>query len=105
MRILLTGATGFLGNNIARALVEQGHSIVVTLRHSSNRRTLDGIPHEPVNLDFESPEDLSIAFENIDAVIHSAALIQIGWSKLALSRKINVEATTRIAEAALPQSG
>ena len=100
MRILLTGATGFLGNNIARALVEQGHSIVVTLRHSSNRRTLDGIPHEPVNLDFESPEDLSIAFKNIDAVIHSAALIQIGWSKLALSRKINVEATTRIAEAA-----
>ena len=100
MRILLTGATGFLGNNIARALVEQGHSIVVTLRHSSNRRSLDNIPHEPVNFDFESPEDLSIAFENVDAVIHSAALIQIGWSKLALSRKINVEATSRIAEAA-----
>lgn len=100
MRILITGATGFLGNNIARSLVEQGHSIVVTLRHSSNRRTLDGIPHDPVNLDFESSEDLSIALENVDAVIHSAALIQIGWSKLALSRKVNVEATTRIAEAA-----
>ncbi|MGY8748749.1 MAG: NAD-dependent epimerase/dehydratase family protein [Pirellulales bacterium] len=100
MRILLTGATGFLGNNIARSLVEQGHSIVVTLRHSSNRRTLDGIPHESVNLDFEAPGDLSIAFENVDAVIHSAALIQIGWSKLALSRKINVEATARIAEMA-----
>lgn len=100
MRILLTGATGFLGNNIARSLVKQGHSIVVTLRHSSNQRTLDGIPHEPVIVDFESPADLSIAFENIDAVIHSAALIQIGWTKLALSRKINVEATSRIAEAA-----
>ena len=100
MRILLTGATGFLGNNIARSLVKQGHSIVVTLRHSSDRRTLDGIPHEGVNIDFASPEDLSIAFENVDAVIHSAALIQIGWSKLALSRKINVEATIQIAEAA-----
>lgn len=100
MRILITGATGFLGNNLARALTQQGHEIVVTLRHSSNRATLDGLKYESVLVDLNEPNDISMALSDVDLVIHTAAQIQLGWSKLEACRKVNVAATARIAEAA-----
>lgn len=100
MRILITGSTGFLGNNLARTLVEQGHEIVVTLRHASNRAALAGLKYESVLVDLNEPSDVSMALSGVDVVIHSAAMIHIGWTKLSSSRKVNVEATARIAEAA-----
>lgn len=100
MRILITGATGFLGNNLVRALVQQNQEIVVTLRHGSNRAALAGLEYEPVHVDLNDPSDVAMALTGVDVVIHAAAQIQIGWSKLESSRKINVEATAHIAEAA-----
>ncbi len=100
MRILITGGTGFLGNNLVRALQNQGHEIVVSLRHSSNQAALDGLEHEPMLIDLNEASDVSMALDGVDVVIHSAAMIQLGWSKLEASRKINVDATAKIAEAA-----
>jgi dihydroflavonol-4-reductase len=99
MRILITGATGFLGNNVVRALLRDNHEIAVTLRASSNRSTLDGLNVEPVLVDLNHFSDIGLAVKDADVVIHSAAMIQIGWSKLAASRRVNVEATAGIAEA------
>ena len=100
MRILITGATGFLGNNLVRTLLEQGHEIAVTLRHASNRSVLSGLKYEPVHIDLNDPSDIAMALTGVDAVIHAAAVIQLGWTKLESSRKVNVEATVNIAQAA-----
>lgn len=100
MRILVTGATGFLGNNLVRALSQQGHQIVVTLRNASNRDSLAGLEYEAIHIDLNEPSDVAMALTGVDAVVHSAALIQIGWSKLEASRRINVDATANIAAAA-----
>ena len=44
MKILLTGATGFIGNHLCHKLVERGHSIVALLRSANKRHLLpDGV--------------------------------------------------------------
>jgi dihydroflavonol-4-reductase len=100
MRILITGATGFLGNNLARTLLDQQHKVSVTLRHSSNRKSLDGLDVDRIEADLNVPANVSMALKDVDVVVHAAAMIQIGWTKLEESRKVNVEATSLIAQAA-----
>ena len=40
MRLLVTGATGFIGKNLTRQLVDQGNHVEVIIRHSSDARSL-----------------------------------------------------------------
>lgn len=100
MRVLVTGATGLLGNNLTRALLAQGHQVVAAIRSSSNRDTLAGLNLDLVTVDFGNVSDLSLAMEDVDVVVHAAALIQIGWTKLEASREANVGTTVRLAQAA-----
>jgi dihydroflavonol-4-reductase len=104
MKVLLTGATGFLGNNILRALLDEGHAVTVLVRQSSDPRPTDGLKVEKVFADLANPSEVSRAVIDTDVLIHSAALIQIGWSQLPQSLSVNVEATRILAEAARRQN-
>jgi len=101
MRILVTGATGLLGNNIVRQLVDEEHKVRVLVRASSDRRPLEGFPVEIIEAELGAERPLADAIRNVDQVIHSAALVHIGWKKLAESRRANVEGTRALAKAAL----
>jgi len=98
MRVLLTGATGFLGNNLLRRLLQAGHEVQITLRPGAGGRALDGLNYDPVYGDLADVQRLVSEVSDFDVLIHSAALIQIGWSRLEESRRVNVEATARLAE-------
>ncbi len=104
MKILLTGATGFLGNNILRLLAGAGHDVTILTRHTSDPRPTDGLQVEKIFADLREPGEIGLALEGIDAVIHSAALIQVGWSKLESSLAVNVSATRELAQAARRKS-
>jgi nucleoside-diphosphate-sugar epimerase len=74
MRVLLTGATSFLGRRLCSALVHSGHTVRVTVR--ANSVTSELPPEvEIVNCDIQDVPILIKACEGCDAVIHTAALV------------------------------
>ncbi|CAM6021655.1 unnamed protein product [Sphagnum balticum] len=74
MRVLLTGATGFLGGRLCSALVHSGHTVRVTVRANS---VISELPPEVeiANYDIQDAPALIKACEGCDAVIHTAALV------------------------------
>lgn len=74
MKVLLTGATGFVGPATAKALHEAGHEVRCLVRETSNRADLEAldIPLEYAVGDVCSPGPLSDALAGMDAVVHVA---------------------------------
>lgn len=100
MITLVTGATGLLGNNIVRLLLQQGGEVRVLARQSSDPRPLEGLEVERYYGDIRDRDAVRQAVEGADRVIHSAALVQIGWTGMERTREINVEGTQHVATAA-----
>ncbi len=72
MPVLILGATGFIGSNIARATVAAGHAVRAFCRPHSNRLALEGLSVESAIGDLESPESLVAAMRGCHAVVHAA---------------------------------
>lgn len=77
MKVLITGATGFLGSHIVDKCIERGDSVRVLVRTSSNLdylKTYSGI--EYVYGDMCDVEALKQATQDVDVVYHSAARVK-----------------------------
>lgn len=102
MTTLVTGATGLVGNNVARRLLEEGQNVRVLVRRGADPRPLAGLDGvEIVHGDVRDPQAVDRAVQGVDRVIHAAAFVHIGWTGLELMRAINVEGTRNVAQAAL----
>ncbi len=73
MRVLVTGGTGYLGAAVVRALHARGHHPVVFARHASSAG-LPGVPHDG---DIRDRDAVRHAADQVDAIIHLAALVSI----------------------------
>jgi dihydroflavonol-4-reductase len=73
MKIFLTGATGFVGHHVAKALADQGADLRFLVRKSSKLSNLEGIPGDTVVGDLARPESYASALHGCDAVMHVAA--------------------------------
>ena len=94
MKIFVTGATGFLGMHVARALAAQGASQRVLVRPTSDLRNLEGIPDaEPVTGDLRDPESLRSALRGCDALMHVAADYRLWVRDPQAMYEANVEGT------------
>lgn len=100
MPILVTGVTGLLGNNVVRALLEQGETVRVLARQNCDPRPLEGLDVEVVRGDLRQADQVHQACRGVRAVVHSAAHVHIGWSGLEIARQVNVEGTRHVAAAA-----
>ena len=76
MKVLLTGATGFLGNNLLRGLLNDGHEVTVFARPSSDFRPIDGLDVEIIYVDLADSSQIGLAVTGVDLLIHSAAMIE-----------------------------
>lgn len=95
--VLVTGATGHIGNVLVRELIKRGISVRVIL-HKDNTRSLDGLKYEAVLGDIRDKEFLQRAFEGVDKVYHLAAKITILPKYEKDLEDINVNGTKNIAE-------
>jgi nucleoside-diphosphate-sugar epimerase len=75
-KILITGATGFIGFHLTRALLEQGHEIGCLVRKSSKLDRLAGLPIHQADGDVTDAESLRRVVHGYDAVYHLAGLIK-----------------------------
>ncbi len=98
--ILVTGATGFLGNHLARLLVDRGERVRVLVRPGSDPRPLAGLDVEVVEGDLCHDELVIRACTGASGVIHAAAMVRIGWTCLEAMREVNVAGTRLVAQAA-----
>jgi nucleoside-diphosphate-sugar epimerase len=76
MRILVTGASGFLGSHVAEQLAAEGHKLRLLLRRTSRRDFLTAFPYETAIGDVTDPPSLVDAMDGVDAAIHTAGLVK-----------------------------
>lgn len=101
MTTLVTGATGFIGANVVRALLETGESVRVLTRAGSDLRNLNGLAVEIVQGDLRAPVMLRPALEGCDTLYHVAAYYSL-WTPFPDDMySINVEGTKHLFQAAL----
>ena len=100
MLYLVTGATGLVGNNVVRQLLDRGNRVRVLSRITSDPRPLAGLEVEVLLGELRDAESIEKAMRGVDRVIHAAAHVQIGWTGLETAREINVVGTARVAAAA-----
>ncbi|MCZ6545117.1 MAG: NAD-dependent epimerase/dehydratase family protein [Chloroflexi bacterium] len=99
MRILLTGATGFVGSQTARQLVADGHELRVSVRETSDLGPLATLEHESVLADLRDRSALDRACSGVEAVVHVAGLTSAVNART--YREVNGQGTRALAEAAV----
>ena len=98
--MLVTGATGFVGSAVARALASQGAKLRVLVRPTSDRRNLEGIAAETVTGQLENGTELAAAVSNCRMVFHVAADYRLWVPDPAQMMRTNVEGTRALIQAA-----
>ena len=73
MKVLVTGATGFLGSHVVEALVERGHHVHPLVRASSDTSWLETLPNTQCQVvDLHDHRSILPALRGVDAVVHAA---------------------------------
>jgi dihydroflavonol-4-reductase len=98
LRVLVTGATGFLGGHLLKEMVKGPHVPVCAYRKGSDTRLIDGLGLSKVNFDLTDENAMAGALKGVEAVVHLAAYYTFTGRK-ELYEKINVEGTRSLLEA------
>jgi nucleoside-diphosphate-sugar epimerase len=101
--VLVTGASGFLGGELVKQLVEKGESVRIIKRADSEISHLDSIINkiEIVQADILDVPSLEIAFNGIEKIYHCAAVIGYDDSVYDAMYKCNIEGTANVVNVAL----
>lgn len=100
MEYLVTGANGFVGGNLVKKLLEEGHEVRGLVRESSNTVNLEGLDVELVTGDIRNQDDMQEVVQDADGVFHTAALYSFWASNYEDFYETNVEGTRNVLLAA-----
>jgi dihydroflavonol-4-reductase len=100
MLAFITGATGFVGNHVARALAEQGAELRLLVRTTSNTKGVADLSCDLVTGDLRQPASLQRVVAGCEAVFHVAADYRLWVRDPEEMYRSNVEGTRAVLEAA-----
>jgi dihydroflavonol-4-reductase len=96
---LVTGASGFVGGNLAKTLVERGDRVHAHYRPGDNTVLLEGLPVEHLPGDLCDVDLLHRAATGCDGVFHTAGNMSfLSWER-PLQHRVNVDGTRAVVEA------
>jgi dihydroflavonol-4-reductase len=105
MRVFLTGANGFIGSAVARALVTSGHEIVCLLRETSQLDRIASLPFTRVLGDVRDVHSVRNGMRDSTCTIHLAAPGAWEQDDPALLRAVVEEGTRHVLDAAAERPG
>ncbi|MFO7287526.1 MAG: NAD-dependent epimerase/dehydratase family protein [Gammaproteobacteria bacterium] len=100
MTMLVTGANGFVGAAVVRALLASGERVRAFVRASSDRRNLDGLDVEIAVGDIREPATLAAAMQGCRAVFHVAADYRLWVPNADAMLATNVQGSINVLDAA-----
>jgi dihydroflavonol-4-reductase len=100
MRALVTGASGFVGSAVVRALGNAGWQVRALVRAGSDRRNLQGLPLDVAVGDITDEASLDAALRGCEALFHVAADYRLWAPQPQLLYHTNVDGTRKVLDAA-----
>jgi dihydroflavonol-4-reductase len=100
MKVLVTGATGFVGSHVARQLADTGADLRLLVRPTSRKDNIASLRYEAVTGDLRDPESLVRAVSGCDYVFHVAADYRLWVRDSREMYKCNVDGTAALIAAA-----
>jgi len=104
MNVLITGASGFLGSNIVRELLAQGHTVNAMVEKGKPYPTLEGLPVNILEGNILDKEFLVNSMKDCGCVIHTAASTAMFPYRSAKQREINITGTKNVLDACVETS-
>ena len=99
---LVTGASGFTGTHLCRALLKKGVAVRALIRHSSNGQTLESLGVDIVRGNVMDPQSVENAVKGVTRVFHLAALYrqeavtkQLVWDTHVTGTRVVLEASLK----------
>ncbi|MFA7683050.1 MAG: SDR family NAD(P)-dependent oxidoreductase [Candidatus Dojkabacteria bacterium] len=99
--IIVTGASGHIGNVLVRHLLKKGLEVGVTDRDPENDPVLKPLNLKMYKGDVRDIDFLRKTFKDADAVIHTAGIVSITPWKKELMHEVNVEGTKNVVQACI----
>ncbi|MEK7355470.1 MAG: NAD-dependent epimerase/dehydratase family protein, partial [Bdellovibrionota bacterium] len=99
MKVLVTGATGFLGGWLGKRLLDEGCDVRIIKRPNSNLDEIEGLKLDIASGDVTDLESLRAASRGVDTVFHLAGLIGYSRSQRAAMDLVNVQGTANVIQA------
>ena len=98
MRVMLTGATGFIGYHTARALLDAGHEVSLLVRNPDKMEKVfgSGVIEHFTQGDITDATRVREAMEGCDAVVHVAALVSTHAGDADRVYRTNLEGTRNV---------
>lgn len=100
-KVLVTGANGFLGSNVARELYRNGYDVKLMMRASSSAEVINDIPCEIFYGKINDAADVNKAVAGCDFVVHTASVTQQWAIKPEEYEQVNIAGTKNIVQACL----
>ena len=97
---LITGAAGHLGNVLTRELLKRGEKVRALVLPGEKLKSLEGLDVEIVEGNILDPVALQKACKGVSRIFHLAALVGITEDSIPLMRRVNIEGTKNVIEAA-----
>ena len=100
MKVVVTGANGFLGSWLTKALVSRGYDVHILARPTSDLSDLKGVNFKTLFGDVTDPVSLEKAFAGAQGVFHLAGVVAYRHEERAQMEKVNVQGAANVIQAA-----